>query len=424
MNDAEYLTQLLGYLPPPIFRAFLQNEFNYSLPLLDDKTPYKQQRRAFFTALSQLESSCRQHMDDSAESIIVLSDECGQRVLEGFARDLCDESRFHALTTLPDQYQRALWLYTHERALFNEALQTRQADIVRTNITCYSGFKAPKNAPVLDDIEAREMLQHEVARYLECPATGVAVQIFKRLRSDSEASQAVDIVHIRIYHNSHPILVDCVHNGELVSRRVIRAELSHITYEPANGHLEVTTQSTLSRENLARLVIRVLMPSEPPVPAMPSHRTLSTDPVHQRVIVKRYDYQRLSTPTIFDISEEPIAYTKVIELGYSDLANRTLLIKINYQDVDDIYTASKSLINPVFDFSQYPLNYAKLAVRLKRTDRERGRTISIILRGDNECNIKSKHDRDRALCDRLLHKWRLIKDRKDRECSAHDYVAA
>ncbi|HRH77229.1 MAG TPA: hypothetical protein PK129_07765 [Cellvibrionaceae bacterium] len=242
MNDAEYLTQLLGYLPPPIFRAFLQNEFNYSLPLLDDKTPYKQQRNAFFTALSQLESSCRQHMDDSAESIIVLSDECGQRVLEGFARDLCDESRFHALTTLPDQYQRALWLYTHERALFNEALQTRQADIVRTNITCYSGFKAPKNAPVLDDIEAREMLQNEVARYLECPAAGVAVQIFKRLRSDGEASQAVDIVHIRIYHNTHPILVDCVHNGELVSRRVNRAELSHITYEPANGHLEVTTQ--------------------------------------------------------------------------------------------------------------------------------------------------------------------------------------
>jgi hypothetical protein len=141
-------------------------------------------------------------------------------------------------------------------------------------------------------------------------------------------------------------------------------------------------------------------------------------------VLKHYDYQRLSTPTIFDISEEPIAYTKVIELGYSDLANRTLLIKINYQDIDDIFTASKSLINPVFDFSQYPLNYAKLAVRLKRTDRERGRTISIILRGDNECNIKSKHDRDRALCDRLLHKWRLIKDRKYRECSAHDYVAA
>lgn len=424
MNDAEYLNTLLGYLPPPQFRAFVQAEFNYCLPLLDDQTPYKAQRQAFSAALSQVEFSRRQQMNEQAESILLLSDEVGQQVLGGFAREQGDASRYRQFTALPDQYQRALWLYTQERSLFNDALQTRQADIVRQNFACYAGFIAPKNVPVLDNREARTRLQEELAHHLGCPTTAVAIQIFKRLQSDTEENAAVDIIHIRIHHNTLPIMVDCVHDGTLVSRRIIRAEMSHITYEPANGHLEVATQSSVNREYLAHLVLRVLLPTTLPTAENPSAHSPPAAPGGTRLGLKHYDYQRLSTPTLFDVSEEPIAYTKVIELGYSDFANRTFLIKINYQDADDIFTASKSLINPIFDFSQYPLNYAKLAVRLKRTGRERGRMISIILRGDNECTIKSKHDQDRALCDRLLHKWRLIKDRKDRVSSAHDYVAA
>ncbi|HRH77329.1 MAG TPA: hypothetical protein PK129_08270 [Cellvibrionaceae bacterium] len=424
MNDAEYLNTLLGYLPPHHFRAFVQAEFNYCLPLFDDQTPYKAQRHAFSAALSQIDVCHRQQMNEQAESILLLSDEVGQQVLEGFAHDMGDKARYWQLTALPDQYQRALWLYTHERSVFNDALQTRQADIVRNNLACYAGFTAPKHVPVLDNREARTRLQEELAQHLDCPATAVAIQIFKRLRLDPAENAMVDIIHIRIYHNRLPILVNCVHNGRLVSRRIIRAEMSHITYEPANGHLEVATQSSVNREHLAHLVLRVLLPTQLPTAEAPSTHSTSEESGGAHLALKHYDYQRLSTPTLFDVSEEPIAHMKVIELGYSDFANRTFLIKINYQDADDIFTASKSLINPIFDFSQYPLNYAKLAVRLKRTERERGRVISIILRGDNECTIKSKHDQDRVLCDRLLHKWRLIKDRKERASSAHGYVAA
>ena len=33
----------------------------------------------------------------------------------------------------------------------------------------------------------------------------------------------------------------------------------------------------------------------------------------------------------------------------------------------------------------------------------------MILREDNKCNIKTKREKDRALCDRLLAKWNLVK---------------
>ena len=37
-------------------------------------------------------------------------------------------------------------------------------------------------------------------------------------------------------------------------------------------------------------------------------------------------------------------------------------------------------------------------------------TTETFVRDDNKCNIKTKRERDRALCDRLLAKWHLVKD--------------
>ena len=38
------------------------------------------------------------------------------------------------------------------------------------------------------------------------------------------------------------------------------------------------------------------------------------------------------------------------------------------------------------------------------------RAVSIVMRDENKCNIKTKRDKDRALCDRLLARWGLVKE--------------
>lgn len=423
MNDAVHLHQLLGYLPPTLLRRFLVDEFNCSLPACDKSLLKKHQRQVLSTALNRLDIQFRLHINAIAESIILLSDEIGHVVLDGFAHDYCEPSCYQFFIGLPDQYQRSLWIFTHHRALFEEALYARQADIVRKNVACYSRFMASQYLPVVDTVESRSIIQYEVASHLGCPVTSVAIEISQQVQSSDTNEYAVEVIHIRIDHNTYPMLMDCVRKGERVSRRIIRAETSHITYEPANGNIEVWSTNSINRAFLAQLVMRVLRHSDESVrPDLVADAT--KDATTELTPIKYYDYQRLSTPNVFDLSEEPIAHTKVVELGYCDAANRTFLMKINHLDSDDIYTASKSLINPLFDFSRYPLNYAKLAVRVRHAGTTRERTISIILRGDNECNIKSKHEQDRALCDRLLHKWHLIKDQIKRASSAHDYVAA
>jgi hypothetical protein len=167
-----------------------------------------------------------------------------------------------------------------------------------------------------------------------------------------------------------------------------------VTYEPANGHLDVLSRDPEGRAQLARLFADNLLKS----PITGEH-----------IPIKQYDYQSLAGPRFFDLIGEPLAAVKVTELGYA-AGNRALTVKIWSNDPEDIHKASKALVAPTFDFRQHPLNYARLSIRLKKAGKERARSISVVLRDGNRCNIKTKREKDRALCDRLLVKWGLVKE--------------
>jgi hypothetical protein len=68
------------------------------------------------------------------------------------------------------------------------------------------------------------------------------------------------------------------------------------------------------------------------------------------------------------------------------------------------------LIGSTFSFASHRLNYARISVRTHKVAGERARNISIVMRDENKCNIKTKRDKDRALCDRLLARWGLVKE--------------
>jgi len=96
---------------------------------------------------------------------------------------------------------------------------------------------APTNLAVLDDAAAKEAFHQTVAQQLGCSNDAVAIQIFKRLRPDTQTGEDVELYQISIHHNRPPEIIDCVQSSELVPQEVIRAVSSHITYEPANATL-------------------------------------------------------------------------------------------------------------------------------------------------------------------------------------------
>ncbi|MDA8327555.1 MAG: hypothetical protein M0Z83_01125 [Betaproteobacteria bacterium] len=409
MNDAENLTKLMGHLPPIVFHDFVTREFNIELPPLDTKQSKKAQRETMESALAAIEVVKRQKIEEIAERIVLLSDGAGQDVIEGISQDIFGDNDKMAFAAIRNQYERALWLYIHASVLFEEALNARQADVFRQSAYCYSGYVAPKDLTILEDATARQAFHQAVAQQLGCDADAVAVQIFKRLRPDTHTGEDVDLYQISVHHNRPPEIIDCVQASELVSQEVIRAVSSHITYEPANGHLEVLSKDTDGREVLARIMANSLLQS--PITG-------------DRIPLKQYDYQSLAAPRTFDLSGEDVASVKVVDLGYTLANHRSLLVKIWSKDVDDIYTAAQSLLSPSFDFRNYRINYAKLSIRIKKIGKERARTISVILRDDNKCNIKTKREKDRALCDRLLAKWHLVKEINDVAEEPADALAA
>ncbi|WP_031595379.1 hypothetical protein [Ferrovum myxofaciens] len=408
MNDAQNITHLLGHLPPAVFHEFITGEFGLEWPEPNSKLGKREQRATMQAAVSGLDVHKRQKIEEVAENIVLLSDGAGQDVVDGFSADIFDDTSRETFAIIANQYERTLWLYINEPVLFREALDARQADVFRQSASCYSGFMAPSNLPVLGDEASKAAFHKSVAVQLGCSEDGVAIQIFKRLRPDTQTGDDVALYQFSIHHNRPPEIVDCVKASELVHQEVIRAVSSHITYEPTHGYLEVLSKDTDGREALARIVADTLLQS--PITGT-------------KIPLKRYDYQSLATPQPFDISGEDVTSAKVIELGYSDSNYRSLVVKTSAKDVDSIYTAAKSLILPTFDFRDHLLSYAKLSIRLKKIDKERSRTITIILREENKCNIKTKREKDRALCDRLLAKWHLVKEIGNAKPTIHSIAA-
>lgn len=410
MNDAENLSKLLSHLPPEVFHSFMVDEFRLSMPEPEKKKPKKEQRARMEEVLATIGVRARQQIEEVAERIVLLADGPGQDVIDGFKEDIFDEVAREEFAAIPNQYQRALWLHTNEPMIFEEALNARQADVFRQSTSCYSGFMAPANLEVLDDDATKAAFHQTVAQQLGCSNDAVAVQVFRRLRPDTQTGDDVELYQISIHHNRPPVIEDYVQHSELVHQEVIRAISSHITYEPANGHLEVLSKDTAGRETLARTVADSLLQS--PITG-------------EKIPLKQYDYQSLTAPRNFDIADEPaVASVKVVELGYTAANGRSLLVKIRAKDVDDIYVAVKSLIGPTFDFSDHHLTYAKLSIKLKKIGKDRARTVNVILRGDNNCNIKAKREKDRVLCDRLLAKWHLVKEIGDGVKTPIDTVSA
>ena len=409
MNDSENLSKLLTHLSPSVFREFMINDFSLDIAALDPEQGKREQRAMMEAVLSGLDFGERQKIEEVAERIVLLSDAAGQDVIEGISQGIVAADEKAAFAANPNQYERTLWLYLHASALFEEALNARQADVFRQSASCYSGYVAPKDLTVLDDAAARQAFHQAVAQQLGCAVDTVAVQVFRRLRPDSLTGEDVDLYQVSVHHNRPPEIIDRVLASELVAQEVIRAVSSHITYEPANGNLEVLSKDTDGRAALARIAADSLLAS--PITG-------------EKVPIKQYDYQSLAGPRPFDIAGEDVASVKTLELGYSKPNHRSLVVKIGAKDAEDIYTAAKSLVAPTFDFRQHRLTYAKLSIRTKKVGRDRARTLSVILRDDNKCNVKTKRERDRALCDRLLVKWNLVKDIGDAATATVHLLAA
>ena len=178
MKDAQNLAKLLGHLPPKVFRTFVHEEFNVTLPKLDQDDGKRKQHAQLTEALNTLPVPNRQRMEEVAEKIVLLCDAPGQDAMDGIQEDIFDDEDRKAFDKLANQYERSLWLYRNEPDLFHRALDWRQADYLHQSQTCYDGFVAPKDLTVLEDADAVAEFHRKLAAQRGCDVKDIAVQGF------------------------------------------------------------------------------------------------------------------------------------------------------------------------------------------------------------------------------------------------------
>lgn len=399
MKDAEHLAKLLAGSTPTFFKSILSERFDTTLPDIDPKAGKRSIRARFAEALSFLPVSSRHDLDDWAERVILLTDAPGMDAVKQVRQQRLPAQHYEAFDRLGNQYDRSLWLLENAPALFTEALNARLADVYRQKSSCYSGYTVPKNLSLQTGTEAKDRFHQHMAKLLKCPEDQVAIDIFERTQM-KDSAPTVSLYQINIHHNLAPEAIDCVKQKQLDSQQIIRAISSFVTYEPTTGYIEVLSKERQGREHLVRAVAEYLLSS--PIDA-------------EQIPIKFYDYQFLSEPVSLDIADEPIDWVKVVRLGYAN-DNRVLEYRLPAKETVDIHARAREDIHPQFRFSNHELTMAWITVRFRRQPGERARSARIVLRGDNGCNINTKREKDRQLCNRLLQKWGIVQE-VSHECS-------
>ena len=395
MQDSEHLSKLINHVEPMFFETFMSDYFGISLFQILRSNTKRGLRESYISQLSELKAKDRIDIEKLAERVLSLTDGPGQDAIDSLRCECLSFEERRELDKLANQYERSLWLYANARQYFDEAFNIRLADIFRQSSTCYSGYIGPVGLFITLAQEDMASFHKAAAELYECEEDQVAVEVFKRYHLiDEEDEEKVALYQVCVHYNLAPQSVEWVNDAQLDSQQVTKAQSSFVTYEPENGHIEVMSKNKSDRESLAQLAATHLMPLEG-----------NCEPVS----VKRYDYQCLAQPLQLDIRNEKIEWAKVTELGFSQ-SGSSVVVKVTQNNADDIYAAAKNLIGSTFSFGSHTLNYVQLSVRAQRQSGERARTIHITLRGENGCNIKTKRERDRQLCDRLLHKWGIVRD--------------
>ena len=395
MKDAENLSKLLSGATPAVFKTHLADCHGLELPKLDKKEGKRRVVSAYSQAISQLSFEKRQALDEWAESINILTDGPGKDAIKSVRIDKLSEEHHEEFDNIGNQYDRSLWLYANSFALFREAVNSKNANEFRQKVSCYTGFLGPKSLDVNDSRDAINKFISVVSTQMGCPEDQVAVEVFQRVHPSSSGN-AVALYQVNIHHNLAPEAVDCVKKRNLHSEQIVRAVSSFITYEPSTGNIDVLSKNRNGRDILARATADCLL--ESPIEG-------------ERIPIKQYDYQFLSSPVSLNIAGEPVDAAKVVRLCYA-IGGRVLEYRIGAKDLEDIHTRASQDIHPQFRFSGHRLTSVWIRVQIRRTEDEKARPVIIVLSGENGCNIKTKREKDRILCEVLLQKWGVIKEVK------------
>ena len=347
---------------------------------------------ALLKAVERLDERDLAVLNADFDRIQDMTDEAGQWAMLHVSADR------KPLKELGSHYERALWLFIDDPALFRQAEEARFADTRRQG-RMWSGFVGPRGVAVSQDPEDHRRFEEKVRLIFD--TRNARLDLFDRLRVEAK-EQLSRVVQAVIYREGLPdaqLVFNVAGDLELQTHRPVY-EVS-IVYEPESGIIEVVANGTENRARLARLFAEII---------------LRQGILGMRVPLRQYDLSQLLQP--YDFPCDPADGIEAVKVMRLNLRRKGaekphLALLTNWEKRETVYDyAQSSLICAQNLWIDYEVAEAIFSVRTRPVRRSlvRGRTINVTISLPNGCNLKSKTEQERMIFDKYLLRWGLLKE--------------
>lgn len=387
------IVKLVRFLPDALLAIYLDGIGVNSTELLANNGAGRARVRKIVDGIGMLEASVLGLLGADAERFVDMADAMGQDAMQSVVMDHQGfASQENALT-------RSVWLFLREPASFRRAEEIRYADNYRMG-RMWDGFIGPKGVPVSDQTEHHLEFGDRIKGWFR--ANQVKVEIFERTRVEMEDGerQVMQLVQLVVYREGLPDSVLEFEQGDLTRRSRRPVMESSLTYEADSGVIEVVAQDRPSREEMARVFAESL---------------LRQGIAGKRVPLREFDLRPLMTPHPFSTDlEDGIAAVEVVSLTLKPLLDGAERVTF---DADR--KTGRSLYERIFEWFQEhsPLNQgffmqkAILSVIFQPDGGVgRGRVVPVRLSLPNGCNLKSRTEKERLVCEKYLSHWKLVQE--------------
>ncbi|MGN7613074.1 hypothetical protein ACQZV8_13425 [Magnetococcales bacterium HHB-1] len=324
------------------------------------------------------------------ERVNTVADELGDFAVQGMIKNAS------VLSSLENEYHRALWLFLHDQHAFRRAEQIRYTDQSRQGQR-WSGFIGPKKQTVSKNPEHLAQFEAHIRSIFRCEE--VKLELYDRIRNLTD--QPEELIQLVVYRDGLPNSYMELKNGNLLSKKRRPVFELVITYAPNTGTIEVIAQKRALHPRLARLFASIL---------------LQYNIMGLRVSLRQYDLSPLLKQSRFPTDpEDGIAWVRVKSVRLCYEQEKVGYINLYSPSHDEKNLHERSIqwfpndIKRLLDL--FIIERAEIQVRF-RPDRAspRGKTITVALSLPNGCSLKGKTKKERLICEKYLARWNLVKD--------------
>ena len=346
--------------------------------------------QALLKAVERMDDTVRSRVMTDADRIGAMADDAGQAALFAITTEVT------TLDQLPNGYARAVWMLLHAPMGFEHAEHVRYADDRRYG-RMWDGFVCETGRTVAREGEKLDAFKHSICK--QFGSRNVEVEICDRSRSRLGENDA-ELVQAAIYREGRAGERKAFVDGRLdrlPDHPVIEAA---ITYEPANGTVEVVAAARETREDLVRLFAEHL---------------LGTAFQGERLKVRQYTLDRMRHPFEFPTDPEDnieeVRVTRLRLMPYDTRGERVTLecmrgAKRTIWRMADARFAEQDPLQDGWGVMQ-----VRFTIKFRATPGVRGgRTLPVTISMPKGCDLKDQTDRERLIGEKYLRRWGLLRD--------------